>query len=573
MLNSLAKQNKHMRIKPGGKKPGNHVVTVLLHDYFHRGVFKQVIGEKQWSRFESRLDKNVNDTLSLLKAFNIKATFFTLGWIADNYPEIIKRLVSEGHEIANAGYWARSATEMKPEQLIEDLLRSKEALERAGSNKVIGYRCAYQWFHTPDFWVLDILAKEGYVYDASFRPPLWQLIKKSSQRFSHIYETKHGEIWEFPTSTSSFIGLNLPIAGGSYLRLFPHFLMLQGFKKWCKETDAPFVLYFHPWELDTQQPVINAAGKLSKICQYRNLGKMEWILPAYFREDKFQSISQYLKIPLEYPDLKEQLSPRELDAIEIKTKPERDASAAYEIQNVSVVIPCYNESSSLLYLSKALDELKMESQEKYTFKFILVDDCSKDDTYTILNKLFGVRADCKVLKHEKNMGVAAALKTGIIEATNEIVCTIDADCSYDPLELSKMIPLLEDNIDMVTASPYHRDGFVFGVPRWRLCLSKTLSKMYHFILRHKLSTYTSCFRVYRRSSVLSLPCLYGDFRGIIEQLALLDIQGGSIREYPTTLQCRIFGHSKMKILKTIAGHLKLLLEIIKYQRKSNKKSF
>ena len=114
-------QNSKNKLKEQSR---GHIATVLLQDYFHRGVFKQIIGEKQWDRFAGRLDKNVDDTLVLFDRYNVKATFFTLGWLGDRNPEIIKRIVSEGHEIASAGFWARSIREMTPKQFREDLRRS-----------------------------------------------------------------------------------------------------------------------------------------------------------------------------------------------------------------------------------------------------------------------------------------------------------------------------------------------------------------------------------------------------------------------------------------------------------------
>ena len=241
-----------------------HIATVLLQDYFHRGVFKPIIGEKQWERFEGRLDKNIDDTLVLFDRYNVKATFFTLGWIADRNSGIIKRIVSEGHEIASAGYWARSVREMTPSQFREDLRRSSQALENAGANKIIGYRSAYQWFGNRDLWALDILAEEGFLYDASVRPALLSNRKPFTQRYTYEFEAESGKIWEFPTSTQSIFIFNLPIAGGSYLRLLPHTLMYRFFNKWLKKTEAPFVLYFHPWELDKQLPKITAIGRLSR---------------------------------------------------------------------------------------------------------------------------------------------------------------------------------------------------------------------------------------------------------------------------------------------------------------------
>ena len=550
-------QNSKNKLKEQSR---GHIATVLLQDYFHRGVFKQIIGEKQWDRFAGRLDKNVDDTLVLFDRYNVKATFFTLGWLGDRNPEIIKRIVSEGHEIASAGFWARSIREMTPKQFREDLRRSCEALESAGANKIIGYRCAYQWFQKKDLWALDILADEDFLYDASYRPALFQNIKQSTQKYVYEHKTKLGKIWEFPTSSQSIFIFNLPIAGGSYLRLLPHTFMYRFFNDWLKKTEAPFVLYFHPWELDKQLPKITAIGRLSGIMQYRNLGKMNYSLPKYFEAAKFQSISQYLGLDLEYPDKLVSSSPNAQDRAPEVLCPAPDTLS---LTPVTIVIPSFNESSSLPYLAKALEELCIEGKEKYQFSFLFVDDGSTDDTVAQLKKNFNTHKDCTIIQHKKNLGIAAALQTGLREANTDIVCSIDADCSYDPLELLKMIPLLRDNVDMVAASPYHKDGFVLGVPKWRLFLSRSLSRIYHLILNHKLATYTSCFRVCRRQNLLNIKTVYDDYRGIIELLVRLDLNGGIIVEYPTTLQSRIFGYSKMKVLSTIFGHLCMLLKLLK----------
>jgi len=124
-----------------------------------------------------------------------------------------------------------------------------------------------------------------------------------------------------------------------------------------------------------------------------------------------------------------------------------------------------------------------------------------------------------------------------------------------------MIPLLTDGVDMVTASPYHPDGAVKNVPAWRLFFSKSLSSFYHMILHHKFSTYTSCFRVYRRTSVVDLEISEGGFLGVAETLGRLDLQGGVIIECPTVLEVRLLGRSKMKMIRTILGHLRLLARL------------
>ncbi len=148
--------------------------------------------------------------------------------------------------------------------------------------------------------------------------------------------------------------------------------------------------------------------------------------------------------------------------------------------------------------------------------------------------------------------------TGMKAATTEIVCSMDCDCTYDPHELVKMIPLLTDEIDLVTASPYHKKGGVRNVPEWRLFLSKGASWLYRRTLNAKLSTYTSCFRVYRRSSFVNLEIREKGFLGVAEMLGRLDLAGGKIIEYPAVLEVRLFGISKMKTARTVFGHLKLI---------------
>ena len=152
--------------------------------------------------------------------------------------------------------------------------------------------------------------------------------------------------------------------------------------------------------------------------------------------------------------------------------------------------------------------------------------------------------------------------TGIREARTEVVCSIDCDCSYDPAVLEAMLPLA-DKADMVTASPYHPLGRVRNVPEWRLFLSKSLSRLYSAVLRERIFTYTSCCRVYRRSRMLPLELRNGGFLGTAEMLIRLKAAGGRIAEVPATLESRLLGESKMKIARTIRGHLGLLAGLIR----------
>jgi glycosyltransferase involved in cell wall biosynthesis len=198
----------------------------------------------------------------------------------------------------------------------------------------------------------------------------------------------------------------------------------------------------------------------------------------------------------------------------------------------------------------------------YDVSLLFVDDCSSDNTRESLNDMFGRWKNCRVVSHETNKGVAAAILTGIRSSNTDIVCSLDCDCTYDPHELCEMIPKLIPGVDLVTASPYHPLGQVRNVPSWRLGLSKTSSWLYSKVLRQKLFTYTSCFRVYRKSAVERLELNESGFLGIAEMVGRLDLNGARIVEHPATLEVRLFGHSKMKTLKTIVGHLGLLSKLL-----------
>jgi glycosyltransferase involved in cell wall biosynthesis len=226
-----------------------------------------------------------------------------------------------------------------------------------------------------------------------------------------------------------------------------------------------------------------------------------------------------------------------------------------------VVVPCYNEERVLFYLANTLRSVAAALGSDYRLTFLFVDDGSSDATWASLRRRFASRPDCALVRHGENRGVAAAILTGLRRAETEIVASIDCDCTYDPHQLRSMLPLLAPGVDLVTASPYHPAGRVRNVPSWRLFLSRSLSRLYSLVLHQRLATYTSCFRVYRRSAVTSLPVREGGFLGVAEMLGLLDLAGGRIVECPAVLEARLLGYSKMKIARTCAGHLGLLARL------------
>ncbi len=526
-----------------------HLLTILVEDYFHVGAFENLIQERNWSNFEPRYEQNTLKTLDLLDRYDTKATFFVLGWIAERSPDLIREISRRGHEVASRGYYHRSPRNLTPGEFRDDLSRTNDVIEQACGQRVVGYRAAEKLNFEQSGWVLDTLASRGFAYDASFMP---NSRTEKAKRVAHEISTGGTKIWEFPYSTIDLgVGL-LPISGGNYVRQLPYTLLRKAVKNWNKKQDDPFVFYFHVWELDPEQPRISAASRMNRIRHYRKLDKMEWILHENLALYDCDGIASHLGILDEIRSSAPQLAARE-ETIEAAAVSSRDLTP------VSIVIPCYNEQESLPYLAKTLTSVESKLNKiGYTPELIFVDDKSQDDTWNVMHELFGERRNVQFIQHEANKGVAGGIMTGIRAARTEFVCSIDCDCTFDPHELAKMIPLMKGDVDMVTASPYHKDGGVQNVPGWRLLLSKGASVLYRRVLRTKIASYTACFRVFRRSSMVNINPTAPGFHGVPEMLGLLDLEGGKIVEFPTVLAVRLFGVSKMNTLKTVVGTVKLL---------------
>src|SRR5579883_1271200 len=572
---------------------GPHILTIALEDYYQVGAFNRVIQRGQWYRFERRLEYSTNRTLDLLDQFKARATFFVLGWVADTMPELVRLVAERGHEVASKGYYHRNIGQLTPGEFRDDLTRAREALERAGGRRVLGYRVADFWFQPNDLWALDVLAEEGYEYDSSIGPILRRYHSQPWRRFTHLHRCGERTLWELPISTVDLFGFLIPIAGGNYFRQFPRGFVRRAVAHWTRTYTAPFVMYFHTWELDPDQPKINSAPWFSRIRQYRNLDRMADYLQYFMQRYEFTSAAAYLGLTAEpvvatEPRRCVRTSGGVVNLIPAgaaagagggggggggrggggggETLAETGGIAAFTTAAVaaptpvSVIIPCYNEELILPYLANTLASVEARLTQ-YDFTFIFVDDHSTDGTWDALHRVFGAKPNCVLIRHAVNRGVAAGILTGIQRATTDIVCSMDCDCTYDPHELGRMIPLLADGVDLVTASPYHPDGQVRNVPRWRLGLSKSLSHLYRLVLHHKLNTYTSCFRVYRRSAASAVRVAHTGFLGVAEMLGWLDLHGSRIVEFPTTLEVRMIGRSKMKVLRTVVGHLGLLARL------------
>jgi polysaccharide deacetylase family protein (PEP-CTERM system associated) len=542
-----------------------HLLVVGVEDYFHARAFRNVIPPAHWYRFETRVEHNTLQVLDLLDRVGVKATVFVLDWVAHRHPDIVQEVVRRGHEIAHEGSLSRSVAAMTPGDFREELRRSREVVERAAGVRPIGYRAAGQPLSRRQRWVLDVLAGEGYAYDCSMAPRPWP--------FRDPWPDPGGAdgrpataVRALPLGEGAPAGWPTAVVTGSALRLCPRPLLERSLETRLRRNGRPLVLDVRVWEFDPRQPPIAAASWLTKAAHYRNLDRMASRFESCVSRYPFAGIAECLRLgAAEVAGRPRSAGPPATPTVLAASAPRgQEAPAASHPATrvpVTVVVPCFNEEQALPYLANTLSSVETRLARDYALRFIFVDDGSTDQTLPLLRELFGARDNCRIVRQDRNRGVAAAIRRGIREAATEIVCSMDCDCTYDPHDLGRMIPLLSDDAAVVTASPYHPSGRVRNVPPRRLVLSRTASRLYRLVLGQGLYTYTSCFRVYRRSAVVDLPLREDGPVGVAELLGRLDPRRARVIEWPATLDARVLGRSKLQLARAIVGHLRLLARL------------
>lgn len=242
------------------------------------------------------------------------------------------------------------------------------------------------------------------------------------------------------------------------------------------------------------------------------------------------------------------------------------------LKRISVVVPLYNECDGLAMLSQTMSKLAGRLAPRYELECVLVDDGSKDGTSAEARKQFAGFKQVVHVAHERNRGVGAAVRTGFQHATGDVVCTIDSDCTFDPLRIPEFLEVMDrETADIVTASPYHPQGGVENVPAWRLLLSRGASFIYRRICANKLYSYTALLRAYRRQVVETVAFESDGFASTTEMLLRASQQGYRVAEVPMVLKTRLIGVSKMKTIYTIRTHLGLMAQAL-WWRISGRKS-
>ena len=259
-----------------------NALTIDVEDYFQVSAFAPYIRRDDWDTRECRVERNVDRILGLLDEQDTKATFFTLGWVAERYPAMVRRIVDGGHELASHGYGHQRASDLTPLQLYEDVHRAKTILEDIGGQAVLGYRAPSFSIGTGNLWALDTLLEAGYRYSSSIYPVKHDHYgMPDAPRFAH--EVRPGLI-EVPPTTLRLFDRNLPSSGGGFFRLLPY-----GVSRWMLQQvnsrDAQSaIFYFHPWEIDEGQPRIRGIDAKTRFRHYVNIDRNERKLRRLLRD-------------------------------------------------------------------------------------------------------------------------------------------------------------------------------------------------------------------------------------------------------------------------------------------------
>ncbi len=261
-----------------------NAMTVDVEDYFQVSAFEPHIDRAQWAMYPSRIEKNTEAILELFGQHNARATFFTLGWVAKHYPDLIRRIVDNGHELASHGFSHERVNNQSLDTFRDDVKRTKCILEDTGGVSVRGYRAASFSIDRRTFWAFDVLAEEGYRYSSSIYPIRHDHYgMPEAPRFA-FQPIPHKPFTEVPITSLSVWGKNLPCGGGGYFRLLPYAVSRWALHHVNKTEGVPCVFYFHPWEIDPDQPRIAGASLKTRFRHYHNLGRMRDRLTTILRD-------------------------------------------------------------------------------------------------------------------------------------------------------------------------------------------------------------------------------------------------------------------------------------------------
>ena len=268
-----------------------NAITIDVEDYFQVSAFENNIDRADWDSLEHRVVNNVERILALLDEHQVKATFFVLGWVAERYPELVKSIINNGHELASHGYGHQRVTQLTRDEFRDDLLRAKGILEDISGTAIQGYRAPSYSIGKSNIWALDVLAQTGHVYSSSIYPIQHDLYGfPQAPRFT-FKESNTGMI-EIPISTLKIMNRLFPAGGGGFFRFYPYSITRWAINHVNKLDKQPTIFYFHPWEIDPGQPRQHQASAKSRFRHYLNLSKTESRLHRLMQDFSWSTVDK-----------------------------------------------------------------------------------------------------------------------------------------------------------------------------------------------------------------------------------------------------------------------------------------
>jgi polysaccharide deacetylase family protein (PEP-CTERM system associated) len=279
-----------------------NAMSVDVEDYFQVSAFEGHIRPEQWERLPCRVEANVDRILALFAEFDIRATFFTLGWIAERHPTVVRRIVAAGHELASHGYSHARVTTLDANSFRADVMRTKALLEDIGGTRVQGYRAPSYSIGARNLWALRVLEETGHRYSSSIYPIRHDLYgMPEAPRFA-FRPQECERLLEVPVTTVMVGGRKFPCGGGGFFRLFPYSYSRWALRRVNQVDRQPAVFYFHPWEIDPAQPRQRGIGLKTRVRHYLNLSRMERRLRRLAGDFCWTRMDQVFLAPAEYGD-------------------------------------------------------------------------------------------------------------------------------------------------------------------------------------------------------------------------------------------------------------------------------
>ncbi len=273
-----------------------NALSIDVEDYFQVSAFEAYISKDQWGSLPHRIENNTYKILDLLTAKKVKATFFTLGWIAERYPSIVNRIVSDGHELACHGFEHIRVTEQTPDLFRSDVYKAKNILEQLSGKEVMGYRAASYSIGASNLWALNVLQELGFKYSSSIYPvkhDLYGMPEAPRFMFEPIQDQDFKEI---PITTVRFCNKNWPCGGGGFFRFYPYALSKWAINRVNLQEQQSAIFYFHPWEIDPKQPRQPGLSLKTHTRHYLNLAKMEARLNQLLTDFKWDTMENVFDI-------------------------------------------------------------------------------------------------------------------------------------------------------------------------------------------------------------------------------------------------------------------------------------